>query len=316
MLGKSGSGKSTLARIVAGLEKPDAGRIWFGNQEVTKLAPHRRKAVMVFQNYALFPHLNVFENIAFGLREARASEREIQRVVVETAKMLRIDEQLYRTIAELSGGEQQRVAIARALAAPSELVLFDEPLSNLDVVLRRELQKELKVLQRQTRKTFFYITHDQEEALMLADRLMLLHNGQLVEIGSPREIYEQPKTQFGATFIGDANTVQMKVLDKHLLTSAAGLVLKHYYDTLPAKTFNVVIRPEHIVPIERVQGDNVFRAVVQEEFFRGAFSEYRLRVEGELLTMKTTVPFKKEGLVQIRKFYLFAQAESESVVLS
>ncbi|MCS7013803.1 MAG: ABC transporter ATP-binding protein [Chloroherpetonaceae bacterium] len=310
VLGKSGSGKSTLARILAGLEKPDAGRIWFGEKEVTKLAPHRRRAVMVFQNYALFPHLNVFENIAFGLREARIAEREIQKIVVETAKVLRIEERLYRSIAELSGGEQQRVAIARALAAPSELILFDEPLSNLDVVLRRELQKELKALQRQTRKTFLYITHDQEEALMLADRLMLLHQGRLVEIGAPREIYECPKTHFGATFIGDANTVRMKTLDKNLLTSETGLVLRHACDSLPAKVFDVVIRPEHIVPVARAQGENVFRAVVQEEFFRGAFSEYRLRVEGEHLTMKTVEPFKKEGFVQIRKFYLFAQVEN------
>ncbi len=175
VLGKSGSGKSTLARIVAGLEKCDEGRILFDDKDVTRVPTHARNAVMVFQNYALFPHLNVYENIAFGLREARWRETDIHQTVVQAAKTLQIDDKLYCSTAKLSGGEQQRVAIARAIAAPSQIVLLDEPLSNLDIVLRRELQKELKSLQRKTGKTFIYITHDQEEALMLADRLILLH---------------------------------------------------------------------------------------------------------------------------------------------
>ncbi|PIO48364.1 MAG: spermidine/putrescine ABC transporter ATP-binding protein [[Chlorobium] sp. 445] len=313
VLGKSGSGKSTLARMIAGLEKPSEGRIFFDDKEVTRLAAHRRNAVMVFQNYALFPHLNVFENIAFGLREARWQEREIQQAVVQAAKTLQIDHRLYRMTTELSGGEQQRVAIARAIATPSEIILLDEPLSNLDVVLRRELQKELKSLQRKTGKTFIYITHDQEEALMLADRLMLLHHGRVMEIGTPKEVYECPKTHFGATFIGDANSIRMQRLDKFLIKSETGLVLQHSQgDAIAGKAFNVVIRPEHIVPVERAQGENVFRAIVKEEFFKGAISEYRISVEGIDLVMQTALPLKKESFVQIQKFYLFPLAEQET----
>ncbi len=312
VLGKSGSGKSTLARIVAGLEKCDEGRILFDDKDVTRVPTHARNAVMVFQNYALFPHLNVYENIAFGLREARWRETNIHQTVVQAAKTLQIDDKLYCSTAKLSGGEQQRVAIARAIAAPSQIVLLDEPLSNLDIVLRRELQKELKSLQRKTGKTFIYITHDQEEALMLADRLILLHQGKMMEIGSPREVYERPKTHFGATFIGDANSLRMRRLDKFLIKSETGLVLQHNQGEMSAKVFDVVIRPEHIVPVEKPQGENVFRAVVKEEFFKGAISEYRLMVEGTELVMQTSRPFKKEGFVQIQRFYVFPLKEPEA----
>ncbi len=304
VLGKSGSGKTTLIRIIAGLERPDGGRILFDGKDVLRLPPHRRNAVMVFQNYALFPHLNVFENVAFGLRERRLPEEDIRKTVVQTLTTLGIDDKLYRRVSELSGGQQQRVAIARAIAVNADIVLFDEPLSNLDVTLRREMQKELKSIQRTTRRNFIYITHDQEEALMLSDRLAVLRDGKLFEQGTPEDIYHAPKTFFGAGFIGAANKLLMQRLDKTLLKTDTGLVLKNG-EELVGKFFDVVIRPEHLVPVERAGGENVFKATVKERYFKGAFCEFLLDVEGAELVMQTPLSFGAEGFVQVKKFFIF-----------
>jgi spermidine/putrescine transport system ATP-binding protein len=304
VLGKSGSGKTTLIRIIAGLEQPDAGRILFDGKDVSKLPPHKRNAVMVFQNYALFPHLNVFENVAFGLRERRTPEDEIRKIVVQTLKTLGIDDKLYRGVSELSGGQQQRVAIARALAISADIVLFDEPLSNLDITLRREMQKELKSIQRLARRNFIYITHDQEEALMLSDRLMLMRDGKRSELGTPDDVYHKPQTFFGASFIGAANKLAMQRLDKFLLKTEKGLVLKNG-EELVGKFFDVVIRPEHLIPVEKSGGENVFKATLKERYFKGGFCEFLLDVEGSELSMQSSEHFGAEGFVQIKQFFIF-----------
>ncbi|MBC8044806.1 MAG: ABC transporter ATP-binding protein [Rhizobacter sp.] len=305
VLGKSGSGKTTLIRIIAGLERPDAGKIYFDGVDIDSLPAHKRGAVMVFQNYALFPHLNVFDNVAFGLEERRVPKTEIRKTVVRTLVSLGIDGKMYRGISELSGGEQQRVAIARALAIESKVILFDEPLSNLDVALRKELQRELKSIQRQTGRNFIYITHDQEEALMLSDKLIVMDRGSVYESGTPQEVYEQPKSLFGASFIGNANVLQLEKLDRDKFKTSTGLVLKNNGEIM-GKYFDAVVRPEHIVPSQQGMAGNVFKASIAAKFFRGAFFEYSLTVEGVSLVMLTQHDLRSsDAFIAIEKFFIF-----------
>ncbi len=303
ILGKSGSGKTTLIRIVAGLETSDSGKLFLNGNDITALPAHMRRIPMVFQNYALFPHLSVLENVAFGLREQKKSESEIRTVVLETLKLLSIDDKMYRLPSELSGGEQQRVAIARALALDAPITLFDEPLSNLDMELRRAMQKELKAIQRKTGRTFIYITHDQEEALTLSDKVLILHNGSALEFGTPEEIYHRPKTLFGARFIGNANVIRVQTLDKHHLKTESGLVLTHR-ENLQGRYFNVVIRPEHL-ELTSAFGKNTFKAEVLASYFKGAFFEHTIRLEGVTLTMISLQPLPAEPLICIGKFFIF-----------
>jgi len=305
VLGKSGSGKTTLIRIIAGLEKPDSGKVFFNDQDIAILPPHKRYAVMVFQNYALFPHLNVFENVAFGLRERRTPGAEIQKRVTQTLRTLNIEDKIQRNVSELSGGEQQRVALARALALDSRVILFDEPLSNLDIVLRRELQKELKSLQRETKRNFIYITHDQEEALMLSDKLMVLESGQVRELGSPVDVYESPKSLFGASFIGLTNVLAFSRAGKNSIKTESGLTLS--LDAEPkGENFKVVIRAEHIQPVSKSDEKNKFGAKIKESYFKGSFFEYAIEVKGMRLTMLATEALKKEVQVCIKQFFVFS----------
>lgn len=303
ILGKSGSGKTTLIRIIAGLEMSDSGKLFLNGHDITAMPAHARRIPMVFQNYALFPHLSVLENVAFGLREQKKPESEIRAVALETLKLLSIDDKMYRFPSELSGGEQQRVAIARALAVGSPITLLDEPLSNLDAELRRAMQKELKAIQRKTGRTFIYITHDQEEALTLSDKILILHNGSAVEFGSPEDIYHRPKTLFGARFIGNANVIRVQTLDKHHLKTDSGLVLMHR-ETLQGRYFYVVIRPEHL-ELTSTFGKNTFRAEVLASYFKGAFFEHTIRLEGVTLSMISPQPIPAEPLICISKFFIF-----------
>lgn len=310
ILGKSGSGKTTLIRIVAGLETSDSGKLFLNGTDITALPAHARRIPLVFQNYALFPHLSVLENVAFGLREQKKPESEIRATVLETLKLLSIDDKMYRLPAELSGGEQQRVAIARALAVGSPITLLDEPLSNLDAELRRAMQKELKAIQRKTGRTFIYITHDQEEALTLSDKILILHNGMALEFGSPEEIYHRPKTLYGARFLGNANVVRVQTLDKYHLKTESGLVLVHG-ENLQGRYFNIVIRPEHLETVSAF-GKNTFRAEVLASYFKGAFFEHTIRLEGVTLTMISPKPLPTEPLICVSKFFIFPLDESHT----
>ncbi|GGM92239.1 sugar ABC transporter ATP-binding protein [Thermus composti] len=203
LLGPSGCGKTTLLRIVAGLETPTQGEVYIGERRVTHLPPRLRGIAMVFQNYAIFPHLTVYENVAFGLRMKRRPEAAIRQKVREVAALLRIEELLERYPAQLSGGQRQRVAVARALAVEPEVLLMDEPLSNLDALLRLEMRAELKRLLKETRTTTLYVTHDQVEAMSLADRIAVMRQGEIVQLGTPTEIYHHPADTFVGGFIGN-----------------------------------------------------------------------------------------------------------------
>jgi multiple sugar transport system ATP-binding protein len=202
LLGPSGCGKTTLLRIIAGLETQTAGRVIIGGQDVSNLAPRKRGLAMVFQNYAVFPHMTVFENVAFGLRMQKAPQAEVKRKVERAAALLHIESYLDRYPAKLSGGQRQRVAVARALAVEPAVLLMDEPLSNLDALLRLEMRTELKAVLREAGTTTIYVTHDQTEAMGLADRIAVMYGGKIDQIGSPLQIYATPATRFVGGFIG------------------------------------------------------------------------------------------------------------------
>lgn len=205
LLGSSGCGKTTTLRIIAGLEQPDAGSVWLDGREVTGLEPNQRNVNTVFQNYALFPHMNVAENIGYGLKLKKVPKSEIRKKVSQMLELVQLEGYEKRKPSELSGGQKQRVAIARALVNNPKVLLLDEPLGALDLQLRRAMQIELKHLQKKLGITFIYITHDQEEAINMSDRIAVMRDGRIEQIGTPDEIYNHPKTSYVATFVGNAN---------------------------------------------------------------------------------------------------------------
>ena len=207
LLGPSGCGKTTTLRIIGGFEKPTSGKLFFNSLDITDLPPYKRKVNTVFQKYALFPHLNVFENIAFGLKIRKFSKKEIERNVDAMLELVNLKGFEKRGIERLSGGQQQRVAIARALINRPKVLLLDEPLGALDLKLRKEMQTELKNIQQQLEITFVYVTHDQEEALTMSDVVVVMNNGQIQQIGSPIDIYNEPQNAFVADFIGESNII-------------------------------------------------------------------------------------------------------------
>ena len=215
LLGASGCGKTTTLRIIAGLEQPDSGSVWLEGQDVTALEPNQRDVNTVFQNYALFPHMNVADNFGYGLKIRKSPKAEIKKKVKEMLELVQLEGYEKRKPSELSGGQKQRVAIARALANNPRVLLLDEPLGALDLQLRRTMQLELKRLQKKLGITFIYITHDQEEAINMSDRIVVMNQGQFEQIGTPDEIYNHPKTSYVAAFVGNANILKGTVAEKN-----------------------------------------------------------------------------------------------------
>jgi len=213
LLGASGCGKTTLLRCIAGLEAPDAGRVLFGERDVTRLPPHKRESAMVFQSYALWPHLNVGRNVAFGLEERKVPKAEVRQRVGEALELVRLGGLGDRAIDQLSGGQQQRVALARALVVGPKCLLLDEPLSNLDAKLRIEMRHEIRRIVKEGGLTAIYVTHDQEEALSMADRMAVMHRGRIEQVGPAEEVYRTPRTSFVAGFIGETNLIQGRVIE-------------------------------------------------------------------------------------------------------
>ena len=250
LVGPSGCGKSTLLRMIAGLEKIDEGEIFINDQKINELHPSKRQTAMVFQSYALYPHMNVYENMSFGLKIEKRPKEEINTKVMQAAKILKIEELLERKPKQLSGGQRQRVAIGRAITRNPKIFLFDEPLSNLDAALRAEMRVEISKLHNQIRTNMIYVTHDQVEAMTLADRIVILNQGNIEQVGTPEEIYNDPANTFVAQFIG---TPKMNILDLKGEDIVSENTIKFLgndikFDKLKLnKTKNFVgIRPEHL----------------------------------------------------------------------
>ena len=272
ILGESGSGKTTLLRLVAGFEKLDSGEIWIAGDRLDQMPAYRRPVNTVFQSYALFPHLSVFENVAYGLRATRVPGIEIPERVKHALDMVKMAEFIQSAPQRLSGGQQQRVALARALVNRPRVLLLDEPLSALDANLRRQMQSELKALQREVGITFVFVTHDQEEAMALSDRVALLRAGLLEQVGKPREIYGRPQTAYAAQFIGQTNLLRAEVRDG--IASSGAIVWR----TLePAGNVTYSLRPECIRISRPTAGPEFadistarFRGQIRNQTFAGA----------------------------------------------
>ena len=273
LLGPSGCGKTTLLRIIAGLEMPDSGRVLLGGGDITSLPATKRQVNTVFQSYALFPHLTVYENVAFGLRSRKFPQQEVQNRVWRRLEMLGLEEMGDRHPHMLSGGQKQRVALARALVNEPDVLLLDEPMSALDAKLRAQVQEDLRRLQRKLGGTFILVTHDQSEALVCSDRMAVMREGRVVQFGTPEEVYDHPHNRFVAEFLGAANIIPGSVTTEGLETELGVLVL----ETEPAwSEGNLAIRPEWVRLSDDKPAVNGVKATIREMIYRGTNFDFWL----------------------------------------
>ncbi len=289
LLGPSGCGKTTLLRMISGFETPTEGTVWLDGADVTHVPPYRRNVNQVFQSYALFPHLTVEENIGFGLRMQKVPKLEIAERVKNVVALVALGGMETRKPIQLSGGQRQRVALARAIVCQPKVLLLDEPLSALDAKLRQAMQVELKRLQKKLGITFVFVTHDQEEALTMSDRIAVVNKGRIEQFGESTEIYHSPQTTFVANFIGQANIIEATLIanEGHFtrlrLTPDVEVLVPSDSRLAGLTDLLVSIRPEKIhLQKTRPAGDNVFEAVVDEELFKGAIDELSLETAGGL----------------------------------
>ncbi|WP_343313850.1 ABC transporter ATP-binding protein [Brucella sp. BE17] len=284
-LGPSGCGKTTTLRMLAGFIDPDAGNVQLGTKDITHEPPHRRNIGLVFQNYALFPHLSIFENVAFGLRRRKVAQPELDKRVKEALELVDLSHLMHRLPKQLSGGQQQRVAIARAIVIRPDILLLDEPLSNLDARLRLQVRDELRNLQKSLGITTIMVTHDQEEAMSVGDRLVLMRSGLIEQIGTAEQLYQQPANRFVADFIGRANFLTGTAADKGVFTTQGGV--QFLSDSHSATATEVLIRPEalRLSSTAAPSLQNHHRAVVKKHVFLGGMVEIGLELkDGQQLT--------------------------------
>jgi spermidine/putrescine transport system ATP-binding protein len=278
LLGPSGCGKTTTLRLIAGFEQPTSGRILLDGVDVSDMPPHRRRVNTVFQSYALFPFLSVFDNVAFGLRHAGVGKADLKRRVNQALDLVMMTSFAKRRPGHLSGGQQQRVALARALVLNPAVLLLDEPLGALDAKLRRSLKIELKALQERVGITFLYVTHDQEEALTMSDRLAVMNAGRIVQIGTPRQVYEEPADTYVADFLGAANLMEVEVVSAGALQIGDFALTSHRCEAA-AGTAHAVIRPERVrIEEQGSAGENRVPAMVERVVFLGSATEVLLRL--------------------------------------
>jgi iron(III) transport system ATP-binding protein len=288
LLGPSGCGKTTLLRMIAGLEQPTEGRLLIGGRDVTLLPPGERNVSMVFQSYALFPHMSVLDNVAYGLVSSGQRKREAHAKAELALETVGLKGFGGRLPSEMSGGQQQRVAVARALVLEPEVLLFDEPLSNLDARLRRSMREEIRALQQRLGLTVVYVTHDQSEALAVSDRIVVMRNAEIAQVGTPAELYTQPNSVFVATFMGEANHVRGRI--EAVRDGVAEVLLDATRIALPARGLpvgqvDIVVRPEAIRVVE-ADAPDVLPATVSRATYMGSHTEYYLTTPvGELFAL-------------------------------
>ena len=286
LLGPSGCGKTTTLRIIAGFLDADIGEVVFEEKNINGVPSYKRQVNTIFQRYALFPHLNVYENVAFGLRVKKLKENEIKEIVTDMLHLVNLDGFEKRNISTLSGGQQQRVAIARAIANKPKVLLLDEPLAALDLKLRKDMQKELRRIQRQLGITFVFVTHDQEEALTMSDRVVVMNKGKIQQIGTPQDIYNEPENAFVADFIGESNILDGIMRDDYIAEFSG-----HVFDCLDKgfskdENVDVVVRPEDvdIVPVEK----GMLKGIVTSVDFLGVHYEIIVDIGGFKWMIQTT----------------------------
>ena len=286
LLGPSGCGKTTTLRIIGGFETPDSGDVFFGGKKINNVPAHKRQVNTIFQRYALFPHLNVYENVAFGMRVKKKSENEITEKVGELLKLVNLEGLQKRKIDTLSGGQQQRVAIARALANEPSVLLLDEPLAALDLKLRKDMQVELKKIQQSLGITFIFVTHDQEEALTMSDTVVVMDGGKIQQIGSPKDIYNEPQNAFVADFIGESNILD-GIMRSDLVAEFSGHVFecldKGFEENEPV---DIVVRPEDVDIVEPEKG--MLTGLVTSVTFLGVHYEIIVDIGGFKWMIQTT----------------------------
>lgn len=307
LLGPSGCGKTTLLRAIAGFYTPDAGEIRFGDRVINHIPPHKRETAMVFQNYALFPHLSVFDNIAYGLRARKVPRKEMDARIGAIIKSVQLGGLEDRAPSKLSGGQQQRVALARALVISPQILLMDEPLSNLDAKLRVSMRQEIRRIQKELGITTIYVTHDQEEAMAVSDRIAILNRGRLEQVGTPAEIYYRPESRFSAEFMGSSNIIEMAVVGydegaSRIVAETDGRRLSLRGDKPSGARIMISVRPEWIRVVAGPQDgeENILSGTVLSSTFLGSMIRYRVSgPEGKPIVIEVHDPeeenIRKDG---------------------
>ncbi len=322
LLGPSGCGKTTLLRSIAGFHIPEEGSIEFDGEEVTNVPPHKRETAMMFQSYALWPHLNVFRNVAFGLEERKVKKAEIKSRVEEALDMVKMSGLGTRKVNQLSGGQQQRVALARALVVRPRCLMLDEPLSNLDAKLRIEMRTEIRRICKDFGLTAIYVTHDQKEALSIADRMAILDEGDLVQIGTPEEIYQSPNSPLVAGFIGETNFIPGQITGKTDESYSISTKLGKFTGRLcnpdwePENLEEVIlsIRPECLALSERTGSDNTIAGKLRESVYLGEIAQYTLNANGSSEEIRIS-ELNPRRIVRDTDQTLYAIADAEDVVI-
>ncbi len=305
LLGPSGCGKTTTLRMIAGFESPDEGEIYLGGEAINELTPNKRDTAMVFQSYALLPHYNVFDNVAYGLKIRKLPKDEIKKKVTEILKLVELEGMESRMTNQLSGGQQQRVALARALVLEPGVLLFDEPLSNLDAKLRVTMRTEIRKIQQKVGITAIYVTHDQSEAMALSDEIIIMSKGKVEQMGSPREIYYHPNSRFVADFIGEANFLDAKVLEtdgEKAAIEVAGqkISVLNYAGAAAGQNSSLVLRPESVTLSEAGH----IPCTVTLSTFMGSYQYYQVDVNGVTVQITDYNPVNRKVYEAGEKAYL------------
>ncbi len=313
LLGPSGCGKTTTLRMIGGFEQPSTGEIFICNEKVNDLPPYKRQVNTVFQNYALFPHMNVYDNLAFGLVQKNEPKEVIRKKVSDILELVHLSGYEKRRIQKMSGGQQQRIALARALVNEPQVLLLDEPLGALDLKLRKKMQMELKQLQEKLKITFILVTHDQEEALILSDRIAVMNNGRIEQVGKPYEIYEYPKTRFVADFIGVSNFLKVSVrdVDPDFITLSFGekelKARKNGVPCTPGENLEVSVRPERL-QLSKKPGKfdmNVLQGAIADVMFLGDVIHYDIRLKDDVHILVS-----KQNMIEEDDYSLLSEGDS------